>query len=526
MYDSKPFSCRVSRFQGDGATNIIRFIGLQRWWFMKKITLCAIIIAIGLSFCVISEIAVSNADGTDPSHSQFDYSVEVDGDIAKDTVKVPNSKDYPDGLKPVDRVPFVVSENGKKISKYTLKIDYSGTNFIVKTNTLAFVDGYDNEVVVIPQSFSKTVNEEGTQRIQEFTCKAIEAFSTKTVKTLIIQGNPSVSQISVRDDSFLKLVFTGEPVFGTGNLVRFYDGAINIPEVHFLSSNVKLPAKIAAATAVNSSMDVYLESTSSTVIPTTLLYSSSSKFNPTENNCTNLNLHFSANSVVPAELSGTLKKLSRINFIIDVNSPYWNDYLNNGVVANKVAVDELALVHVIGNPSYQITLAANEGGTVKVDDRAAEGQIVVVQATPSEGYYLKELRYSYGETSQTISGSDGYRFTMPAHEVKITAVFEKCIPSIKAEHTVSGSKISIDVDLEGKPTDGKVPAKISIYVRYSGDDGDRFATGSFSIPVYSDSYQVSFETSMTFGSPVSYLVQVFAADGVTCLNQKEVVITG
>lgn len=44
------------------------------------------------------------------------------------------------------------------------------------------------------------------------------------------------------------------------------------------------------------------------------------------------------------------------------------------------------------------------------------------------------------------------------------------------------------------------------------------------MPVYSDGYSISYSTSMTSVAPVSYLIQVFAADG-TCLNQKEVSIS-
>lgn len=500
---------------------------------MKKLIICAVAIVIGLSFCIVSNIAASNVNGTDSDQVSFDYSIEAKIDeITKGT-----SGSGINAIK-VDVVPFVVSKNNTEISKYTLKVAYDGTSFIVKKNSLALIDGFDNKVVVIPQSFTKVVEVDGTSISQEYTCETIETQSTKGVETLIIHGNPCIAAdssglqtkaINVRSSPLRCLVFTGEPTYYSkmGPMIFFNDGIVDMPAVYFLSSSAKLPNTIALATEIDSSMDVYLESTADTIIPGKILDFDNTSFNPTENNCTNVNLHFSANAEVPQQFDcSSVTKIGKFNFIIDVDSPYWAHYLGSGNVASKVVLNENVIVHAIGDPSFQITLAANEGGTVKVDDRAAEGQTVIVQATPSEGYYLKELKYSYGETSQTISGSDGYRFTMPAHEVKITAVFEKCIPSIKAEHTVSGSKIGIDVDLEGKPTDGKVPAKISIYVRYSGDDGDRFATGSFSIPVYSGSYQVSFETSMTFGSPVSYLVQVFAADGVTCLNQKEVVITG
>lgn len=193
-------------------------------------------------------------------------------------------------------------------------------------------------------------------------------------------------------------------------------------------------------------------------------------------------------------------------------------------VAGSVITNDYSMITVTGTPTHLITYSVSEGGKISVAEEAAEGQTVVVNVVPINGYYLKELRCKYGSSNETVADDNGYRFEMPDSDVELVAVFEKCIPTIESKHVVSGSQVSIDVDFKGNPSNGKTPVSASIYVKYAGDVGDVFTCGIFKMPVYSDGYSISYSTSMTSVAPVSYLIQVFAADG-TCLNQKEVSIS-
>ena len=72
-------------------------------------------------------------------------------------------------------------------------------------------------------------------------------------------------------------------------------------------------------------------------------------------------------------------------------------------------------------PTYTVTVQKEGSGSAGADtSRAREGADVILSATPSEGYHFKEWQV----TPNTVSIGENNKFTMPAENVAITAVFE------------------------------------------------------------------------------------------------------
>ena len=85
-------------------------------------------------------------------------------------------------------------------------------------------------------------------------------------------------------------------------------------------------------------------------------------------------------------------------------------------------------VYVAPNPSYPIAIADSENGAVTSSHIAATaGSTVTLTAVPEEGYELASLTVTdYLGNQIALSGSGSrYAFTMPASQVKVTAVFTK-----------------------------------------------------------------------------------------------------
>lgn len=78
-------------------------------------------------------------------------------------------------------------------------------------------------------------------------------------------------------------------------------------------------------------------------------------------------------------------------------------------------------------PSYAVTAASAEHGTVALSTKNAyAGSAVTVTVTPDEGYALSSLTAATrtgASVALTDLGSGRYRFTMPASDVTVTAVF-------------------------------------------------------------------------------------------------------
>lgn len=76
--------------------------------------------------------------------------------------------------------------------------------------------------------------------------------------------------------------------------------------------------------------------------------------------------------------------------------------------------------------TYAITIAETENGTVATDvAEAAEGTLVSITVTPAEGCKLEGIVVMNGEEEVEVVDIDGYKFTMPAAPVTVSATFVK-----------------------------------------------------------------------------------------------------
>ena len=77
-------------------------------------------------------------------------------------------------------------------------------------------------------------------------------------------------------------------------------------------------------------------------------------------------------------------------------------------------------------PTYDITVAEAENGTVTADKQTAKaGETVTLTVTPAEDYQLATLTVMNGETEvETTTTETGATFVMPAAAVTVTAIFE------------------------------------------------------------------------------------------------------
>lgn len=509
---------------------------------MRKSAVCAVIAILGMLFVIASPMAGSDADDSTLGEQSIlsEYSISIDGSIEKGDDDKSTSTP-----KPTDRIPFVVKDKQDvTVSKYTLRciLDDDTSSFAVVMNSLVFFEGYPNSVVIIPDELVHSAHTDNGASCghadKSYTCSKVNSLTLEKdnahVETLIVKGSPELGtanggtpQSLITEGSLKNLIIEGNPTYSlssSSSSVSLIDGSVPIEKVFFLSQVEVFPI-IWSSNNKFPSLDVYLTSSEKTEIPADLL---KPYRKATQESCSTVNLYFSENSVTPAKFDGTkISKATKTNFVIDVKSQYWADYLKTSKVANEVDLngEGLSLIDVTGYPVHTIEYTQFDGGSISSVTEAASGQIVTIDVIPDDGYMLKELKYTNGNTSETIRDEGGYSFVMPDCDIKLVAVFEKCIPDIESKHTVSGSQISIDMKLTGTRSDGKVPSSISVYVRYAGDDADTFSKGTFVIPLYSNGYSVSYETSITTMNPASYLIQVFAADG-TCLNQKEVLVSG
>jgi hypothetical protein len=118
------------------------------------------------------------------------------------------------------------------------------------------------------------------------------------------------------------------------------------------------------------------------------------------------------------------------------------------------------------NYYYSITLPDQPNGIVEANVSAAFPEtLVTLTVRPGEGYILKALTYSYGDTDIPIEESEaGYTFTMPAADITVHAEFEGI-------YSISGT-ISTDV-----PGGGVSGASVQLK-QDGGNVGDAVSTGT------------------------------------------------
>lgn len=241
-----------------------------------------------------------------------------------------------------------------------------------------------------------------------------------------------------------------------------------------------------------------------------------------------LTYSFGASSSRPAEIE-VLKTgvWMNVSFVIDLNSNYWDKYINDGELAESTTKDSLkkfiddGRLKVCGNPSHAITRIVSEGGAISLPERASFRQTVTVIPSPEEGYILGTLEMSYGSTTSTIVGPS-YSFEMPDTDVSISATFIKVIPLV-VNATPSGSEVSMDISVSGKQN-GVSPASISARVKYDGNTtGDRFVRMTVPIINYNGQFETELVASMSAFTPVECLIQIFSDSG-DLLTQKVVAV--
>lgn len=123
----------------------------------------------------------------------------------------------------------------------------------------------------------------------------------------------------------------------------------------------------------------------------------------------------------------------------------------------SVAVDNVVL-DTSSTPAperYGITIATVQNGTVTADKAtAAEGETVTLTVKPDAGYHLKSLMAG----DKTLTRAP-YTFTMPAKEVKVSALFEK-----DAEQPTTGSYKDGTYTGSAKGHDSTVPVTVTVTV--------------------------------------------------------------
>jgi hypothetical protein len=106
------------------------------------------------------------------------------------------------------------------------------------------------------------------------------------------------------------------------------------------------------------------------------------------------------------------------------------DYAVTLTATNSVGSASLTFTLTVNEPVYSITIGTFTGGvvtTTKVPSQATAGETVTLQITPNTGYELEAITaVSTGNQTVTVplNGTGLTRtFTMPAHNVTVTATF-------------------------------------------------------------------------------------------------------
>lgn len=159
----------------------------------------------------------------------------------------------------------------------------------------------------------------------------------------------------------------------------------------------------------------------------------------------------------------TLDSCNHGSVSADVNKAHAGDEVtltltpDDGYYAEKVLVNDVeqsvkegkcvfvmpntnAVVSVTFSPiKYAVNIAAVSGGSVTADAESfAEGASVTLKVAPAYGYSLQSL--TVGGQAAAVS-NNVYTFTMPAHEVNVSAVFAT---SVQVKDMPSGSVAALD----------------------------------------------------------------------------------
>ena len=315
------------------------------------------------------------------------------------------------------------------------------------------------------------------------------SYANKTILENILSGllvEQKVSTIAeARANTTEGTVFTVEGTVTAGNVEpnAFYDtiyiqdatGGINIYPVATTDGTFQVGQRV----RVTGSWDQYQEDTELRCISIEHISEAVDPIDPAELSITEA-ADYAANGGLLAEVSGTVKSVAKEGEAIssvtltdgttdfrllfnnyigysDETSPNITTFVKEGAEISAVGViytdpegvclrvrdlSEVQLVEdepsepedpnepdvpVNPNPSYAITVAQPDHGTVTADPAAAKaGATVTLTATPDEGYAVGTITVTdrFGDAVKVTENADGtYTFTMPSGQVTVQATF-------------------------------------------------------------------------------------------------------
>lgn len=103
-----------------------------------------------------------------------------------------------------------------------------------------------------------------------------------------------------------------------------------------------------------------------------------------------------------------------------------------------MAAENATIVPVFKKADFSISFTANDANGVEVPESAAYGDDVIVKFSPAKGYKFKEIKSDDIEFSVDAESASA-TFTMPAHDVKGSVVFDKIEYNIVYAEAANGS---------------------------------------------------------------------------------------
>lgn len=226
-----------------------------------------------------------------------------------------------------------------------------------------------------------------------------------------------------------------------------------------------------------------------------------------------------------------------------LSDTYENTVYYLDVTSANCQLVSLVLDYEPAESAYSVSVLEVDGGDVTADsDRALSGSEITLKATPKTGFEFKDWNVKDSDGASVDVSADG-KFTMPAKDVKVSAVFTKIeytIEKLDAENgsftvKVNGKEASIanygdEITLEATPDEDYEFGTWTVKRKSNGSaitvSGDKFTMPSANISVAATFVEVakvpeysSFEELVAAGAPTT------SGEFVTVTLKNEV-ITG
>jgi hypothetical protein len=123
----------------------------------------------------------------------------------------------------------------------------------------------------------------------------------------------------------------------------------------------------------------------------------------------------------------------------------FNVSLTKGTYSQTTA-DLPGTIAATSQMSHTVTIGSHDNGSITVNPSApsAAGTQITLTVTPDAGYETVSVSaYKTGDASTVVTLTNQYTFTMPDHDVTVTAVFQKTQAQID-EETVEEAKVDIE----------------------------------------------------------------------------------